>query len=236
MPQHGLGRLHAPDARDANFPMRSLLPARESERTYRYWNPSGWWGDQGNTPQCVAYAWTHWLEDGPVGQSGQAPVVQPSVLYAEAQKADEWPGENYDGTSVRGAMKAVVEYGLVKSYVWGQTVDEVIAWILGGYGTVVVGTNWYAEMSEVDAKGIMREPADWMTWPIGGHAWRVIWFDKKTSLFTMKNSWGHNFGYVKAGEPSGYAYVRMAFLERLLHEDGDCASPVQVKLTAVLPT
>ena len=73
-----LGRLYVEDNRDKNYLMSSILPKETPGVTYKYWWPSGWWGDQGNTPQCVAYSWTHWLAAGPVTQykkmlGGKAP-------------------------------------------------------------------------------------------------------------------------------------------------------------------
>src|SRR5712671_7038584 len=132
MPDHGLGRIYKPDARDANFPMRALLPTMPSTRTYRYWSASGWWGDQGQTPQCVAYAWLHFLEDGPIPQGGKnpPPVVVPATLYKLAQQKDETPGENYDGTSTRGGVKAVQSLGFVSAYHWATSLDDVVQALL----------------------------------------------------------------------------------------------------------
>lgn len=92
----GLGRIVIPDANDKNFPMKSVLAGEPSLRTSRYWSASGWWGDQGNTSQCVGYAWAHWTEDGPVTQTGKAPIVKPLDIYTEAQKIDAWAGECVD--------------------------------------------------------------------------------------------------------------------------------------------
>lgn len=39
-------------------------------------------------------------------------------LYREAQKVDEWPGENYDGTSVRAGLDVLRERGHRR--VWGE--------------------------------------------------------------------------------------------------------------------
>lgn len=146
---------------------------------------------------------------------------------------------NYDGTSVRGAMKALTDDGQIGSYVWGQTVDEAIAWLIGGYGTLITGTDWFAEMSDVDSKGFMREPAPSGTTPIGGHAWRIVWFDAKLQAFIMRNSWGNAYGWPMRGSSdklSGYARIRKDFLEWLLRRDGELAAPVQVRLKPTSPT
>lgn len=135
------GRRAALDPRDRNFPLRALLGPR-SARMYRYWNDSGWWGDQGPLPQCVGYSLVHYLEDGPVSQRGQAPCIAPAIVYREAQLVDEWEGEDYDGTSVRAGAKVLKEHGFIASYHWAFTLDELVEALLET-GPVVMGTNWY---------------------------------------------------------------------------------------------
>lgn len=234
MSVNSFGRLPAPpDARDLRFTMRAAMPVIKAvapptprKRAYR----DGPLLDQGNYPHCVGYSARGFLDAAPLMTKGGETAT---AIYHGAQKLDEWAGENYDGTSVRGAMKYLSERGHIKSYVWGQSIDEAIAWMNGGYGTCIVGTNWYTEMSEVDGNGFMREPAGSFAWPIGGHAWRVIWYDAKKKGVLMRNSWGTSFGWTTrvAGQLSGYAYVRKEFLERLLREAGEIASPTEVKLT-----
>jgi C1A family cysteine protease len=89
-------------------------------------------------------------------------------------------------------------------------------------------------MSYVDSKGFMQEPPRAMATPIGGHAWRVVWYDAKKDAFLMRNSWGREFGFPdKTGQPSGYAWMRRAFLDWLLPRDTEMAGPTQVKLKPV---
>lgn len=60
---HELGRRHAPDERDNNFPMRLVVPSMIT-LTYKYWYAYRVFLDQtGDT--CVANAWTHFLTDSP---------------------------------------------------------------------------------------------------------------------------------------------------------------------------
>jgi Cysteine protease len=218
MPDRGLGRRFAPDPRDANFPMRTALPAAPSTRTYRYWNANGFWFDQGDQPICVGAAWCHWLEDGPVTQRGSAPVLRPLEIYAAAQKVDEWPGEDYGGTSVRAGAKVLQARGFITEYRWASTIQEIVAALLD-VGPVVVGTNWYADMFEPDEAGLLHIGGGLA----GGHAYVLDGISMPHKLIRMKNSWGRGWG------KDGFAYLAFEDVDDLLHEDGEAALAVEIR-------
>ena len=44
--------------------------------------------------------------------------VSPYMLYRLARRYDEWPGEGYEGSSARGAMKGWVRHGVCPHDVW----------------------------------------------------------------------------------------------------------------------
>ena len=44
--------------------------------------------------------------------------VSPRMLYELARRHDEWPGENYSGSSARGAMKAWHKHGVCSEDKW----------------------------------------------------------------------------------------------------------------------
>jgi len=218
MPDHGLGRLYAPDPRDANFPMRAALPSAPSTRTYRYWNANGWWGDQGQTSQCVAYAWAHWLEDGPVSQRGVAPILNPAAIYHDAQLVDEWPGEDYDGTSVRAGAKVLKTAGFITEYRWATRLEEIVAALLD-VGPVVVGFSWYQEMFEPDEAGLIHIGGSLA----GGHAFVLDGISTPHKLIRMKNSWGREWG------KNGFAYLAFEDVDHLLQEDGEACLATEIR-------
>lgn len=218
MPDRGLGRRFAPDPRDANFPMRAALPAVPSVRKYRYWNASGWWFDQGDRPICVGASLAMWLEDGPVTQRGRAPVLTPEIIYHEAQLVDEWPGEDYEGTSVRAGMKVLKARGFVDTYRWAQNVDDVVQSLLE-VGPVVIGIPWYESMFQPDEAGLMHVGGS----VAGGHAIKVDGINVAHGLVRLKNSWGKDFGV------GGFCYLAIDDLERLLNEDGEAGLAVEVR-------
>jgi hypothetical protein len=215
------GRQYIYDERDKKYlitdkfgpQLKNLKPS-----TNKYWFDDGWWGDQKNTPQCVGYAWAHWLEDGPIEQSGIPPIIPPSVIYQNAQKLDEWPGEKYDGTSVRGAVKYLQNVKKVSSYYWAYDLQTLITTVLN-LGPVVVGTNWYEGMFYPNVKGIIRATGRLA----GGHAYVINGVDTTTKMFRIKNSWGRLWGQ------KGHAYISFVDMQRLIREQGEICLAKEIK-------
>lgn len=213
-----LGRQYVPDERDHKYSINNILTATPIRITNRYWDDNGWWGNQGNTPQCVGYAWAHWLEDGPVPQSGIAPIIPPRIIYENAQKLDEWVGENYAGTSVRGGVKYLQSVGKVSSYYWGFNLTILINSVLN-LGPVVVGTNWYNGMFYPNRNGLIKISGR----IAGGHAYVINGVNTVTRLFRIKNSWGQSWGQ------SGHAYISFADMERLIRERGEICFATEIR-------
>ena len=235
----GLGWLQPPpDGRNFKFLMAVQMPEikkvqKVTPRKRKY--TEGPQLNQGNTPQCVGYSALGFKNAAPLtGKVGKdsAPGRDPDGirLYKGAQDNDEWVGNNYDGSSVSGVMKYMQKTGEIQSYVWGQTILEATEWMNGGFGTCNIGTWWYPEMDNVDSKGVIQEPSSLST-PIGGHAYRVNWFDPKLKLYLIPNTWGFNWGVPKKdGSFAGYAYMTPRLFERLIREEGEIAAATEVRL------
>ncbi len=211
----GLGRLASKDERDQAFPIRALLPARASTRRWRNWWTHGWRGDQDDTPHCVGFAWTHWLHAGPTTQPG-SPVLDPHMLYRAAQQLDEWPGEAYEGTSVRGGAKALVQHGYVGEYRWAFTIDDVVQAVLE-LGPVVVGTDWFESMFYPNKAGEVRVQGG----PVGGHAYLLYGVNRNTKRFHALNSWGPSWG------KNGTFSISIDDMGTLLDRDGEACLAVE---------
>lgn len=237
--EFGLGYLAPPpDGRNFRFLARAMMPqvaaAKKLTPRKRPYN-EGPRLDQGATPHCVGFSARGLLQAAPIMVlPGRGPDGH--LLYHLAQEQDEWPGTNYDGSSVSGGCKAMQTLGYIENYAWFTSLDEIIAWTNGGYGTVIVGTNWYASMDNVDASGFIIAPSGFAT-PIGGHAYRLNWWDVKKQGFLMINSWGYGWGMNgPKGTQLGEAFMSRPLAEKLLFgEDGEVAAPTEVRLKAVRP-
>lgn len=222
----GLGRLYAEDKRDEEYPVSPLLAMSQPQETKKNWWDDGWWGDQGATSECVAYAWTHWINDGPRVSSifkSRRPGINPTELYCEAQKHDPWPGDCttklYDGTSVRAGAKVLQDWGYIEEYRWASNVDEVVQAVLV-QGPVIMGTTWYTGMFNPDSEGIIYPTGGWA----GGHAYVVNGVDTKTGLLQIKNSWGRSWGR------DGRAYISLEDMDKLIRNFGEACVPLQKAL------
>jgi hypothetical protein len=161
---YGLGRLPAYDPRDAKYSMQRTLVAAgigpdDVQHTSRTWK-SGEIMDQGATPECVAYAWAGFLAASPTRT--KVPQLAPlpdfasysftDGLYSACKQVDEWPGENYDGTSVRAGAKVLQRLGRLSTYLWAFDAETLRTYVLTR-GPAVIGINWYDDMFDADTEG-----------------------------------------------------------------------------------
>lgn len=220
----GLGRIAATDARDhrAASVLRSLgvLPATTLPTSRAWWMPTTLPMNQGESPQCVAYASTGLLLASPVRNSAHLPT--PDTIYFNAQRLDEIPGEQYDGTTARGAMKYLADQGYISRYVWAWDIATIEAWVLA-VGPMLLGINWYSSFDwpTVTARQNWLRIAP--TARIrGGHEVLVYAANRTQAKIGIMNSWGRSYGN------NGRVWMPYETLDRLLQEDGDAVTPTEV--------
>lgn len=204
------------DPRSRQYGVRRLV---EAPPTKAIWWAGGPVLDQGAEGACAGFA--------AAGEAAASPVRCKGIddgyaraWYERAKQLDEWPGEDYDGTSINATMKVGRERGLWDSYHWAFGVDEVrLALKLG---PVVIGIPWYESMYETGKGGLVVVEGE----QVGGHAilltgWapRFGRLSRSPEVFRWRNSWGPTYGV------QGNGYVTAADLARLLADEGEAAVP-----------
>lgn len=204
-----LDRLPDLDPRNRKYPIMALI----EERVVR---PRGWslrtQLDQGREGACVGFAWAHELAAIP----RKVAVTDEDArnIYLRAQQLDVWPGEDYEGTSVLGGAKAVLEAGHMMEYRWAFGLNEMLL-ALSYEGPVVLGVNWHTDMFDPDADGYIHPTGD----VAGGHAIVAIAVHTASKRVVLQNSWGPYWGR------SGRCYITWDELGQLLAHQGECCVP-----------
>ena len=208
-----LGRKYAPDPLDMRYAMSmvGVFARLDTLRRFMPWR----WGriyNQGGLDKCPG---EHGLGSC-VGQSVSAALraapymredVTPCEIYRGAQEHDEWPGTDYEGSSVRGGLKYAKLKGYITSYHKLTSISAVEAWLSSRRGgPVVAGSDWYTGMFYPDKKGYI-EPTGSVE---GGHAYALRWVSPASGDFLVPNSWGTEWGQ------KGYCRIRKSTLDYLL--------------------
>lgn len=230
-----LGRLPAPDSRDLNHLLRSArpqpfaVPVEKLPKTKHF--QRGIVLDQGQTSTCVEFSLEAKLRGAPV-KVGQSRLPARFSVYDEAILTDEFTGNDADtrreyGTSVRAGCKALVAKGLISEYKWLFSVDEILQWILGGHGGLVLGIDWYSGMNTPTEEGIIRMTGTHQ----GGHAIYCYGADREKELLALQQSWGTEWGgWDQRGQRINPGCARLPFndLKRLLDGNGEAVAIMEV--------
>jgi papain like protease len=230
--KNGMGRRFSPNQQDLGFIMRERIlvtePARPKRKTWAITPRSL---DQGETSTCVGFAWRNFLRCAPI----QTVVAGPSPweIYRQAVLHDEWPDNDKEGkladnspgmqsgTCIRAGSMVLTKLNRARLFLWAFELPAVVDWVLLK-GPMVIGVNWYDSMFEPDAEGIIHvKPGSRIA---GGHALLIRGVDTTRALATLENSWGDAWGI------NGSCFIQLADLDRLLAEDGEGATAVELKL------
>lgn len=215
------------DEQSEAYPIRPLFAA-EDLREPRSYSWAYTQLDQGREGACTGFSVTMEAAARPAPYFGD-PVRQPPDLasldriardtYRRAQELDEWPGEEYEGSSVLAAMKAGQEQGWYDEYRWAlgpgpEAAAQDVIMALGYFGPVVMGTYWFEDMYEpVGEEGFLDATGE----PIGGHAYVLTRYSKRYDAVWTPNSWGGH----------GQGWIRRADLVKLLDMDGEACIPMK---------
>lgn len=251
MTDRGMGFRHAEDPRDSAFPMRLMLdPHREQffpkglapgTRHYR----TGATLNQGSTGCCTAFSGTHRVHAAPIMQplpfsEKTTLMMTPFELYRLIVSLDEFSDNDAEaietndqnlqmGSSARASAKALQQLGLIKSYLHANSVEDIRAWHLAGFGGMLFGTTWYSGMMDTDDEGFVNVTGG----EEGGHAYASHgWNDhvkhkgRIVRACRFQNSWGSDWGQ------HGFFWMEEDDIAKLW-TGGEFVAPTEVKLAAL---
>lgn len=221
-PERVFDRIHIPRhvPNQRRYLMAPLIEAAPTKpRDYRYWNAAAPYLDQGSDGACVGFGAANYANAGPViSCSPKLGNIDAFQIYRRAQKHDEWPGENYSGSSVNGGALALREMGLITEFRWTWDLGELIQALLH-LGPLMFGSDWYAGMMKpsfmtgmVHASGNIE----------GGHAFLLTGVNVKKRVVKFKNSWGKAWGL------NGSAYIGFDDMAKLLNDYGEACIATEV--------
>ncbi len=192
------------------------VPMEIKLETYRKWKVPVL--DQGTEGACTGYGLAtvanYLLRCRTAG--AKAEKVSPAMLYHLAKRYDEWPGEDYDGSSARGAMKGWHKHGVCTHERWKpgdiskaltkERVSDAVERPLGAYyrvnhkdlvamhsamaevGVLFATCVTHSGWDTVQADGIIP----FSNKQEGGHAFAIVAYDRNG--FWIQNSWGAGWG------------------------------------------
>ena len=82
--------------------------------------------DQGSEGACTGFALAAVINFHLAARKVER-RVSPQMIYSLARRYDEWPGEDYEGSSARGAMKGWVAHGVCEHDSWSTQSDRSLS-------------------------------------------------------------------------------------------------------------
>ena len=138
--------------------------------------------------------------------------VSAQMLYRMARLNDEWPGEDYEGSSLRGALRGFYNNGACRDDLWDVSATEFTSLeaamdarrtSLGAYYRLrPVISDYHAALNETGAIYVSAAVHPGWDKPVGGkikpraggplHAFAIVGYDE--TGFFVQNSWGAKWG------------------------------------------
>ena len=229
MTERNFGWVSRHDPKSRQYAIRSLLDQKNIEKKLTLWE-EGTVLDQGSEGACVGFAWTADLLAAPAQPKQQPEASFGNSLalsfYKDAKKIDEWPGEDYDGTSVLAGAKIMQSMGFIGEYRWCFGINDVRDAVISE-GPVVIGVPWFDGMYSTKPGGLVKVGGKL----VGGHAILITGYNPKMrfgnttcEVFRWRNSWGSDYGV------NGSGWIKAKDLEMLLSNSGEACVPMQRKI------
>lgn len=153
-------------------------------------------------------------------ERGRRRKVSPRMLFEMAKRHDQWPGQDYDYSSSRGAMKGWHKNGVCSDAAWpydpkkpgfltAARQQEALEVRLGAYYRIMPRrTDLHAALNEVGAVYASAAVHEGWDEPVGGvivcdpsfeadsgHAFAIVGYTGRG--FLVQNSWGPDWGGVR---------------------------------------
>lgn len=210
------------DFRDLMFiPTLVYVPEKKPLEEYLAHNVSIL--NQGTEGACTGFGLAtvaNYLLGSRIGQTDELTSVSPRMFYSMARRYDEWPGEDYSGSSARGAMKGWNKHGVCTEAEWpyrlaggsdGGLNDARIkaarrhplgAYFRVNHKDIIAMHAAIAEVGILYATSMVHEgwnsvgsdgiinQSDIIT---GGHAFAIVGYTEMG--FWVQNSWGDDWGH-----------------------------------------
>lgn len=201
------GRLREFDERSWNYRVRKLIT--QEEPITKEWEFVLKPLDQKAEPRCVGYAGAHQAIATPVPQLWVTKETADEFYYG-AQRFDEWPGEDYAGSSGLGLLKYWLNRGFCTSGYWSFSLLERRLGIAYN-GPALVGCSWMTGMMDVDSNGFIHANG----LDEGGH--ETLWLanNEEEEYMTILNSWYEADGTTPWGQ-NGRAKISYSDVEKLM--------------------
>ena len=214
---HGKGRLPSPpDNRD--WDVEALERGIADGAVPKVWADSEIL-DQGQTPHCVGFGCADFGNCEPVDD--HYTNADGDAIYYAAKVIDGEPGQE-NGSNVRSGLKALKNRQRIGSYAALASTAEITDW-LENHGSVVVGTDWLADMETPDSAGVIHPTGA----VAGGHCYLLVGVMSINGVVCYKilNSWGLPWGI------GGFAFMPMTEFSTLLDGNGEAWAAIELPLT-----
>lgn len=195
--------------------------------------------DQGTEGACTGFGLAAMINYLNAGRGIQT-RVSPRMLYEMARRHDRWPGEDYEGSSARGALKGWHKNGVCPDSAWPYDPQrpgyftrgrqlQALQFPLGAYyrvlkkrsdvhaalhetGAVFATASVHAGWSRVGRDGVI--PDTFKDRIEGGHAFCIVGYTGQG--FIIQNSWGADWGGLTLGREryAGLAVWKYADFDR----------------------
>ncbi|MCC6202806.1 MAG: C1 family peptidase [Gammaproteobacteria bacterium] len=178
--------------------------------------------DQGKEGACTGFGLAAVINQLVPKRAEQAFLASPRMLYEMAKKHDEWPGEDYAGSSCRGAIRGWKNMGVCREQDWAYVPDQpgeltieraraARDVTLGAYYRLRAEINdYHAALNEVGALFVSANVHSGWFKPAragatsglavikpsaqseGGHAFAIVGYNNDGVI--VQNSWGKDWG------------------------------------------